>query len=143
MAKMFEESNQNIGAKLTNFEIFLRYMQCILRVKATSNIVTTGECGWFPPSTACQISVLCFNNQLHHMSNDKLVKKVYCDLVELNGQVFTTRATDTWNLASHLGLDLNDAQKTFAINSTHAVRSKYIATWFANLDDTQSNPIQS
>ena len=64
-------------------KIFLRYIQCILRVKATtSNIMTTGECGRFPPSTACQIAVLCFTNRLHHMSNDKLVKKVYCVLME-------------------------------------------------------------
>ena len=55
---------------------FLQYARCILRVKATtSNIITTGKCGKFPPSTVCQISALCYVNRLHHMSNDKLVKK--------------------------------------------------------------------
>ena len=73
---------------------FLQYARCMLRVKATtSNTITTGECGKFPPSTACQISALCYVNRLIHMSNDKLVKKVYCDLITLNDQGFTTWAT--------------------------------------------------
>ena len=103
--------------------------------------MTTGECGRFPPSTACQIAVLCFTNRLHHMSNDKLVKKVYRVLMELNDQGFTTWATDALKLVNDLSLDLNDVQKNFAINCKHAVQSNYIATWFANLHAIQSNPI--
>ena len=123
-------------------KIFLRCIRCILRVKATTNnIMTTGECGRFSPSTACQIAVLCFTNRLHHMSNDKLVKKVYCVLMELNDQGFTTWATDALKLVNDLGLDLNDVRKNLEINCKHAVQSNYIATWFANLHDIQSHPI--
>ena len=123
-------------------KIFLRYIRCILWVtSSTCNVMNTWECGRFLSSTACQISVLCFTNRLHHMSNYKLVKKVYCDLVELNGQGLTTRATDALKLVNNLGLDLNDVQKTFEINCKHVVQSNYIATWFANLHDIQSNPI--
>ena len=75
------------------------------------------------------------------MSNEKLVKKLYCDLVEINDQGSTTRATNALKLVYNLGLDLNDAQKTFEINCKHAVQSNYIATRFANLHDIQSNPI--
>ena len=91
--------------------------------------------------TACQISVLWFTNRLHHMSNDALVKKVYCVIMELNDQGFTTWATNALELVNDLGLDLNDVQKKFAINFKHAVQSNYIAFWFANLHDIQSNPI--
>ena len=75
------------------------------------------------------------------MSNDKLVKKVYCVLIELHNQGFTTWATTALKLVNDLGLDLNDVQKNFAINSKHAVQSNYIATWFGNLYNIQSNPI--
>ena len=60
-------------------------------------------------------------NRLHHMSNDKLVKKVYCDLVEPNDQRITTWPTDALKLVNDLGLDLNDVQKT--IDCKHAVQS--------------------
>ena len=105
----------------------------MLRVEATTgNIITTGECGKFPPSTACQISALCYVNRLHHMSNDKLVIKVYCDLITFNDQGFTTWATEVLKMVNDLNLDINDVQKTFANDCKHAVQSNYIETWFTN-----------
>ena len=73
------------------------------------------------------------------MSNDKLAKKVYCVLMELNDQGFTTWATDALKLVNDLGLDLNDVRKNLEMNCKHAVQSNYIATWFANLHDIQSH----
>ena len=72
-----------IKSKLWRYtnKVFLQYARCILRVKATTgNIISVGEYGRLHPSTACHISALCFMNRLHHMSDDKLVKKVYCEL---------------------------------------------------------------
>ena len=100
--------------------------------------MTTGECGRFPPSTACQIAVLCFTNRLHHMSNDKLVKKVYCVLMELNDQGFATWATDALKLVNDLGLDLNDVQKNFA-----SMLYKVIILRLGLQSYMISNPIQS
>ena len=95
-------------------KVFLQYARCILRVKATtSNIISVGEYGRLPPSTACHRSALCFMNRLHHMSDDKLVKKVYCELKNLNSQGFTNWATDALKLVYDLDLDITEGSKTF------------------------------
>ena len=62
-------------------------------------------------------------------------------MITLNDQGFTTWATEVLKMVNDLNLDINDVQKTFAIDCKHAVQSNYIETWFTNLHDTQSNPI--
>ena len=58
--------------------VFLQYSRCILHVKATTNnIITTGECGRFPPGAYCHISALCYINRLHHKDVNKLAKQVF------------------------------------------------------------------
>ena len=60
-----------------------------MQVKATtSNIITIGECGKFPPSTCCHISALCYINRLYHMSDEKFAKKIYNDLINFHHQGF-------------------------------------------------------
>ena len=123
-------------------KVFLQYDRCILRVKATtSNIISVGEYGRLPPSTACHISALCFMNRLHHMSDDKLVKKVYCKLRNLNSQGFTNWATDALKLVNYLDLNITEDSKTFTNNCKQIVRNNFVSTWFINLHDLQLNPI--
>ena len=65
--------------------VFLRYMRCILRVKATtSNFIVIGECGQFPPSVSCHKSLLSFFNRLYNMPNSQLVKQVYNQLFRVS-----------------------------------------------------------
>ena len=75
------------------------------------------------------------------MSNDKLVKRDFCNLIALSDQGFATWVTDALKLVSEYRLDVNDVQETFRIKCKHAVRSNYIEKWFAKLQDIQSNPI--
>ena len=57
-------------------KIMLHYCRCVLNAKAsTSNIITFGECGILPPSVYSQISVLCFMNRLHHLSDNTVAKQ--------------------------------------------------------------------
>ena len=42
-------------------KVFMWYLRCILKVKATtSNFIVLGECGSPPPSITCHISTLCY-----------------------------------------------------------------------------------
>ena len=123
-------------------KVFLQYSRCILRVKATtSNVITTGEVGELPPITTCQMSALCFVNRLHHMSNDKLAKKLYLELIVMNNQGFTTWATDALKLVNDLGLDVTNDQKLFVNKCKLIVKENVITNWFTNLHDNQLNPI--
>ena len=93
-------------------KVFLQYSRCILRVKATtSNIITVREYCRLPPNTACHISALCFMNRLYHMTDDKLVKIVYCELKNLNSQRFTNWTADALKLVNDLDLDMAEGTK--------------------------------
>ena len=93
------------------------------------------------PEYACHISALCFMNRLHHMSDDKLVTKVYCELKNLNSQGFTNWATDTLKLVNDLDLDITEDNKTFTNYCKRIARNNFVSTWFINLHDLQLNPI--
>ena len=123
-------------------KVFLQYARCLLRVKATtSNIITVGKYGRLSPSTAYHISALCFMNRLHHMSDDELVKKVYCELKNLNIQGFTNWATDAMKLVNNPDLDITEDNKTFTNNCKRIIRNNCVSTWFINLHDLQLNHI--
>ena len=43
------------------YELFLKYLRCVSRVKATkSNVIVIGEYGKFPLSVYCHANVLCY-----------------------------------------------------------------------------------
>ena len=125
----------------TNDKVFLQYSRCMLHVKATTNnIITAGECGKFPPSTYCQISALCYLNRLHNMESNKLAKKVFCYLVELDQQGFKTWATDALKLVYDLRLDPTDDKNVFSVNCKRAIQNKFITTWNTHLQNTMLYP---
>ena len=80
--------------------------------------------------------IISYDGLYRHMSNDKLEKKIYCDVTTLGDQGFTTWETDALRLVKGYRLDV-----TFAIKCRHVVESNYIASWFASLQDIQWNPI--
>ena len=123
-------------------KLFLPYVPCILHVKAaTSNIITIGECGKFPPSTYCHISALCYINRLYHMSDEKFAKKIYNDLINFHHQGFNTWATGVMELLNDLKLDITMNTKSFGLSCKHAVQNKFVAVWNNNLQDSRANPL--
>ena len=57
---------------------FLWFARCVLRVKRnTSNLITLGECGIFPPSVYCHISCILYMLRLKSMCHDKILSEVY------------------------------------------------------------------
>ena len=83
-------------------KVFMKFARCLLGVKAsTSNLMTLGECGHFPPSVPCAISVLCYLNRLHHMSDHRVVKQVFIELKRLHDLSFPTWVTQAEILINH------------------------------------------
>ena len=55
---------------------FLRHVKHSLGVKnTTSSIMVLGDCGHYPPSISCKISLLCYLNRLENLSDEHLEKK--------------------------------------------------------------------
>ena len=72
-------------------KVFLNNNRCTLHVKATTcNAIVNGECGKFPPSAHCHISVLTYYHRLLTMSKGKMVKSVFKALYNLKDQGFHT-----------------------------------------------------
>ena len=80
--------------------VFLWYIRRVLNVKATTpNIILIGECGRYPPSVFCHISLLCFSNRLYHLSDTKVTKQVYNELLKLHENGFTNWSSNVMELS--------------------------------------------
>ena len=123
-------------------KVMLHYCRCALNVKAsTSNVITVGECGILPPSVYSQISVLCFMNRLHHMSENTVVQQVYNELCKLNLLGFDTGITRVSDLTQHFCLDINMTTTEFKNVCKQTVINNFISTWDADIQDLNKNPI--
>ena len=89
-------------------KVFLRYVRCALSIKATtSNIITVGESGQYPPSVACTISLLNFTNRLYHMPDSTLAKQVFNELKNLHELGFHTWASEVLALGREYDIDFS------------------------------------
>ena len=107
-------------------KIFLRYVRCSLSIKATtSNIITIGESGQYPPSVACTISLLNFVNRLHHMPESTLAKQVYNELITLHELGFHTWASEVLAMGNKYNVDFSCIMSKFKTISKNKVRAKF------------------
>ena len=124
-------------------KVMLHYCRCALNVKAsTSNVITVDECGILPPSVYSQISVLCFMNRLHHMSENTVVMQVYNELCKLNLLGFDTWITRVSDLTQHFCLNINMTTTEFRNVCKQTVINNFISTWDADIRDLDKNPIR-
>ena len=122
--------------------VFLRYMRCILRVKATtSNFIVIGECGQFPPSVSCHISLLSFFYRLFHMPNSQLVKQVYNQLFRLHEQGFSNWITSVLDLSKIYNIDVTSVNRCFRNVFKFKVKEYFINEWRTAIKNTDAYPI--
>ena len=122
--------------------VFLRYMRCVLRVKATtSTLAVYGECVRFPPSLSCHVSLLSFFNRLHHMPDSQLVKQVYNHLNRLHEQGFTNWITKALELAKTYDIDIKRAKPCFIDVCKYWIKERFINEWRMSIQNTALNPI--
>ena len=73
------------------------------------------------------------------MSDDKLVKKVHCELKHLNSQGFTNWTIDAMKLVNDLDFYFTE-DKTFIDTCKRVVKNNFVSTWFTNLRDLPLSP---
>ena len=113
--------------KIEAVSIFLYFWAALVRHSSTYIII-------------CQISALRYLNRLHNMESNKLTKKVFCDLVELDQQVFKTWATDALKLVYDLRLDPTNDKNVLSVNCKRAIQNKFITTWNTYLQNAMLYP---
>ena len=116
--------------------VFMRYVRCVLSVKATtSNVIVIGECGRYPPSVCCHISLLCFFNRMYHMSDTKLSKQVYSELLKLHENGFPNWISNVTELSKLYEIDIFGPRHKFNQQCKRAVTEHYIEEWRTSLND--------
>ena len=117
-------------------KVYLQFMRYILHVKpSTSNIIVMGECGKFPPSVYCNISVMCFFNRLHHMNENRIPKQVFSELVRLNDIGFNNWTTGMCELINSYTLDIELPPHAFKIACKNTVLNRFLIKWHKELLD--------
>ena len=134
------------GASMSGLQeldrVFLQYMRCVLRVKATtSNLAVYGECGRFSPTLSCHVSLLSFFNRLHHMPDSQLVKQVYKHLNRLHEQGFTNWTTKALDLANTYDIDIKCTKPCFRDVCKYEIKEHFINEWRMSIQNTTLNPI--
>ena len=113
-----------------------------LRVKATTSTLDVyGECGRFPPSLSCQVSLLSFFTRLHRMPDSQLVKQVYNHLNRLHEQGFTNWITKALDLAETYDVDIKRAKPCFRDVCKYEIKDPFINEWRMSNQNTTLNPI--
>ena len=91
----------------------------------TDGLVNNIIIGLLPDTSNCGLRMRreCRERFLRHQLQRKSVKKVYCELKNLNSHGFTNWATDALKLVNDLDLDITEDSKTFTNNCKQIVRT--------------------
>ena len=120
----------------------MRYIRCVLNVKAsTSNVIVIGECGRYPPSVFCHISLLCFFNRMYDMSDAKLAKQVYSELLKLLENGFPNWISNVTELLKLYEIDIFGPRHNIKQQCKRAVTEHHIKEWRTSFNDVKSHPI--
>ena len=122
--------------------VFMRCIRCVLNVKAsTSNVIVIGECGRYPPSVFCHISLLCFFNRMYDMSDTKLAKQVYSELLKLLENGFPNWISNVTELLKLYEIDIFGPRHNLKQQCKRAVTEHHIKEWRTSFNDVKSHPI--
>ena len=123
-------------------KVMLRYCRRLLNVKATtSSFIVHEECGMLPPSVQCTISVLSFNNRLHHMPANTIVNKVYEELTRLHSVGFTTWVTRVRELVTEYDTDIAKMPSNFRSECKNVVTDQFKTEWTTKMQNANMYPI--
>ena len=123
-------------------KVYLRFARSSLAVKGTtSNVITIGECGSFPPSVSCKVAILNYHNRVANMPDTLIAKQVYNELVNLHNIGFKNWVTDVYDILLFYRLKVTSDHHKFKLNSKKTVKEQYISTWYSELFNIMKNPI--
>ena len=89
--------------------MFLWFVRNVLKIKRnTSNIITIGECGIFPPSVHSHISCIIYLLRLKNLRSDKILISVFEENVFYDSIGFKNWYTSVSSLANSYNIDMKD-----------------------------------
>ena len=108
---------------------------------------SNGECGKFPPSVHCHISVLTYYHRLLTMSKGKVVKSVFKALYNLNDQGFQTWITRVSELARRYGIDINETASIGSVQfksmCSNMIKQNFVNKWHAEINNRPNTTIET
>ena len=123
-------------------KIFLKHIKYSLGVKSTtSTIMVLGECGQYPPSISCKISLLSYLNRLENLSDDHLAKIMYCELKNMHNLGFNTWITNAFKIVKLYDVDVSLNITDFKSLCSARVKEHFVRNWQNELSNIVSNPI--
>ena len=134
--------NQKAGQVVD--KMYLHIARNILKVKQnTSNLITIGEFGLFPPSLLCQISSIIYAIRLLSMNNDSLVKKVFKETRNFENLGFNNWWFKVVTLANLYNINL--LEYSFCDLTKRSIKStmkkKFCKSWQDDINNTEFHPI--
>ena len=124
--------------------MFMWFLRKVLNVKrSTSNIITLGECGIFPPSIQSHISCVLYTIRLNSIEKESVLDNVAKDVIHYDSLGFNNWYSGACALAKSYNIDLDnitysDEAKKY-IKST--IRETFIKKWHSDLNNLVDNPI--
>ena len=125
-------------------KVFMWYLLCILKVKATtSNFIVICVCGSPPPSITCHISTLCYYKRLYNMSDGNITKQVFNELCRLNSLGFKNWVSKVCVLAQKYHVNIDDEHPTLYFKQLckETVLNSFKSDWTYNVQNVIKNPI--
>ena len=124
--------------------VYLWFIRCVLRIKATTcNVISIGESGIIPPHVKCHENVILNFIRLNSLPPGSVVKSVFSELELLHGNGILCWYTQVIELSKKYNIDpnvytYNDKTKA---EIRKKIRSQFIASWKADLQDQRKYPI--
>ena len=121
-------------------KIFMWFVKMVLNLKGTtSNVITLGECGKFPPSVTCEINSLSYFYRLRDLPDSSLAKISFNEQMRMHSIGFPTWYGRVCELASSHNIDINDNLSNLQIK--RIIKDSFVQKWTRSLNDLTQNPI--
>ena len=120
------------------------FIRCIINVKpTTSNLITFGEVGIFPPSLYSKINVMLYFIRVKSMGENTIAKIVFNELERLDDIGFKNWVSNVNDLAGEFGIALHNLENTGACidQIKKTVMSQYENKWLKNINNIDVNPL--
>lgn len=121
-------------------KIHLWFLRILLGIKSTSsNAITLGECGSFPPSVTIQANCILYLKRIQTLPETSIVKQSYNEMKRLHNLGFNTWYGRVCELAKRSDIDIDETYSKQDI--TRAVAEHFKKKWREDLNNLASNPI--
>ena len=120
-------------------KIHLWFLRTILGIKQTSsNIITLGECGSYPPSVTIKANAIIYLKRIETLPLESLLKKSFIEMKKLHELGFQTWYGRVCELAreNNINIETNYSKSDIKL----AVKKQFQIDWSKTFSDIDTNP---